>query len=197
MLNSHYFHLGWITFATVATIVCATPESTPITASTAIRLADAQQCPVSPKPSCSDDTCQGSIFVCATQFICGNESPFTASDGRDVILAGCRCCPLPIEVWCHDHQCAALGGTRICTADQLQGCACMTGPDRLAAMEASLADYPGAFDDSVDLLEPGLSSDDEPTNSSAQRTTMATIELLIQRMPLQYSRGMDQSGKCW
>ncbi|KAK5626713.1 hypothetical protein RRF57_002428 [Xylaria bambusicola] len=196
MLNSHYFHISWITFATVATTVCATPKSTPTAAPTAIRLADAERCPVTPKPSCSDDTCQGSIFVCATQFICCNESPFTASDGRDVILAGCRCCPLPIEVWCHDRQCAAPEDTRICTAGQLQGCVCMTRQDRLAAIEASLADYPGAFDDSVDLLEPGSSSDDEPTNSSAQRTTMATMEPLIQRLPLQYAWGMDQSRNC-
>jgi len=115
-----------------AAIICGAFESdTVAVASTAaaIRPVDAQQCPVSPKPSCSAENCAGSIFVGPTQFVCGNENPFTASDGRSVIQAGCRCCPLPFNVWCHDSYCRAPEGTRICTAEELQGCLCETTED--------------------------------------------------------------------
>ncbi|GAW16077.1 hypothetical protein ANO14919_055000 [Xylariales sp. No.14919] len=187
MLKSLCVYLSWITFPTN---IRATQENADaIAASTAVRLADVQQCPVSPKPTCSEDSCQGSIFVGPSQFLCVNESPFAALDGRSVILAGCRCCPLPIEVWCHDHHCAAPEDARICTSNELQGCACMTGQDRLAAVEAAAEDYVWKSDDSVDLdIEP--SSDEEEgatiTTSSgwhAAAPTMAIMET-PQRWPL-------------
>ena len=161
MLSHPSIFLRLIAFAA---ITGATQENSDTTASTvmATHLANAQRCPVLPKPMCSDDNCQGSIFVCATQFVCSNQNPFIASDGQSVILAGCRCCPLPIQVWCHDHHCAAPEGTRICVAESLEGCSCMTGKDRLAAVEAAAAeeDYVWRSDDSVELdLEP--SSDEE------------------------------------
>jgi hypothetical protein len=160
MMSHPSIYLGLIAFAA---ITGATQENSDTTASTvmATRLADAQQCPVSPRPTFSEDNCQGSIFVSATQFVCSNQNPFNASDGRSVILAGCRCCPLPIQVWCHDHHCAAPEGTRICVAESLEGCSCMTGKDRLAAVEAAAEeDYVWRSDDSVELdLEP--SSDEE------------------------------------
>ncbi|KAI0188048.1 hypothetical protein EV127DRAFT_471569 [Xylaria flabelliformis] len=189
MLGSLYIYRGFIAFATIIGDIT--------TAATATRLVEAQQCPVSPKPTCSDDNCLGSISVCATQYLCSNESPFTTTDGQSVILAGCRCCPLSIEVWCHDHKCGAPDETRICTAEELQGCACMTGKDRLASIEAAAAadDYVWRSDDSVDLdLEP--SSDEEEmvvstTASTRQYTVMATMEPL-QLSPLEDIWGVGE-----
>ncbi len=196
MLKHPCIYLHWVTFAT---LIGATQEITDaIRASAATRLAEVQQCPVSPKPMCSDDSCQGSIFVSATQFLCSNESPFTAPDGRSVILAGCRCCPLPIEVWCHDHHCDAPEDTRICTADELQDCVCMTGKDRLAAAEAAAEDYVWRSDDSVDLdLEPSSGEEDGATISTAsgQCAAMATMETL-QPWPLQDIWHMYKLGQC-
>ncbi|KAI0452151.1 hypothetical protein F5B21DRAFT_484763 [Xylaria acuta] len=200
MLSSPCIYIGLFTFVT---IIGATEENTgTTTASAATRLADAQQCPVSPKPTCSDNNCLGSISICATQFTCSNESPFITSDGRNVILAGCRCCPLPIEVWCHDHSCDAPGETRICATEELRGCSCMTGKDRLAAIEAAADDYIWRSDDSIDLdLEP---SDDEEqeavvaTTSTSTRhyTVMETMEPL-QLSPLHDIWSMDKLRKGW
>ncbi|KAI0440359.1 hypothetical protein F4803DRAFT_577847 [Xylaria telfairii] len=194
MLKDPSVYFYWITFATM---IGATPENTDAINrdDAAIRLAEIQQCPVSPKPLCSDDSCQGSIFVGTAQFLCSNGTPFTAPDGLSVILAGCRCCPLPIEVWCHDGHCGAPEDTRVCVADELRDCVCMTGKDRLAAAEAAAEeDYVWRSDDSVDLdLEPS-SEDEEATpiaTSSGQRAAMATMEA-PQRWLLQDMWGMNK-----
>lgn len=184
MLSSRYIYrtlgLG-IAFATTVTATQQNANNTNTNAaSMIIRLADVQQCPVSPKPMCSDDSCQGSILTCATQFLCSNESPFPASGGRNVVLAGCRCCPLPIQVHCYDHKCGASEGTRICVSEQLQGCACQTGQDRLAAIEAEADDYLWRSDDSVELdLEPSSDENEEViTTTSSNFAAMATRQAL-------------------
>lgn len=193
MLSHLSIYLELIAFAA---ITGATQKNSDMTASTvmATRLADAQQCPVSPKPTCSDDNCQGSIFVCATQFVCSNQDPFIASDSRSVILAGCRCCPLPIQVWCHDHHCAAPEGRRICVAENLEGCSCMTVKDRLAAIEAAaVADYVWRSDDSVELdLEPSSDEGDTVTTATSfgQYATLATMTV----EPLQLWSSQDYWG---
>ncbi|KAH8164223.1 hypothetical protein CIB48_g4020 [Xylaria polymorpha] len=195
MLKGPFIYLYWTAFAA---LIGATPENKDAInrADVAIRLAEVQQCPASPKPLCSDDSCQGSIFIGAAQFLCSNGSPFTAPDGRSVILAGCRCCPLPIEVWCHDRHCGAPEDTRICIADELRDCVCMTGKDRLAAADAAAEeDYVWRSDDSVDLdLEPSSGEDEEAatiTTSSGQRAAMATMET-SQRWLLQDIWGMGK-----
>jgi hypothetical protein len=199
MLRRYSLYLGGlITFAaaTGATLENRTDAAASTTAAT--RLADAQQCPVSPKPVCSAENCGGSHFVGATQFVCGNENPFIASDGRSIILAGCRCCPLPTFVWCNDCYCGAPENTRICATEELQGCLCETATDRTAAVEAAADEFVWRSDDSVELdLEP--SSDDEEgqitsATSSAQYRAMATLGPL-QLWALQDMWGMDKLRK--
>ncbi|KAI0546447.1 hypothetical protein F4679DRAFT_557353 [Xylaria curta] len=198
MLSSLCIYLGLIVFTTIiGAIQEKTGTTNTTTTSAATRLAEVQQCPISPKPMCSADNCLGSISVCATRFLCSNESPFTSSNGRAVIMAGCRCCPLPIEVWCHEHSCGAPEETRVCAAEELQGCACMTGKDRLAAIEAAADDYVWRSDDSVDLDSEPASDEEEiavtTTTSTRQYTAIATVEPL-QLSPLQ---GMWGMGELW
>jgi hypothetical protein len=94
-----------------------------------IRLYQIGQCPTSPKPGCSDPNCQGPSYVGPMQFQCEATTAFHIN-GRDVTLTGCRCCPLPLFVWCLNHDCRAPTGTRQCASDELGGCACETDDDR-------------------------------------------------------------------
>ncbi|GKT94696.1 hypothetical protein CT0861_05502 [Colletotrichum tofieldiae] len=138
-----------------------------------LRLADVQQCPVSPKPGCGDPNCQGARHQCATQYLCSSESPFTEpSSGRRLILAGCRCCPLPIHVECSDLQCTAPAGTRVCAAEPLQGCTCQTTDDRVRAVQERTAGWVWPLDKNdaaydVDI-EPSSGDEDEAGNSTAR-----------------------------
>ncbi|KAK7955850.1 uncharacterized protein PG986_005072 [Apiospora aurea] len=143
-----------------------------------VRLADTQQCPVTPKPMCADPTCQGATYICPTQFQCSSESPFPfpspspspAEDSRLAILAGCRCCPLPIHVHCADHRCGAPAGARVCAAEPLQGCACQTAEDRLAAMRAGCAaqGWTAADDETIEIdVEPDSGDEEEETGRTA------------------------------
>ncbi|KAI1110463.1 hypothetical protein F5Y14DRAFT_428861 [Nemania sp. NC0429] len=143
------------------------------TATTPVRLADLQQCPVSPKPMCDDENCEGSRFCGPTQFRCGSERPFPDSDGRSLILAGCRCCPLPIHVECTDCQCAAPEGTRICVSEPLQGCTCQTMGDRVEASKAGIADFGWTSDDEFEIdFEP---SDDEIYGETPVAVRMSSV----------------------
>ncbi|KAH7303223.1 hypothetical protein B0I35DRAFT_447028 [Stachybotrys elegans] len=151
------------------------------TISAPIRLADIQQCPVSPKPMCEDNNCQGSTWVCPTQFLCSSETPVHAPDGRCVVLTGCRCCPHPIDVWCSDSLCAAPEDTRTCVAEDLQGCMCMTGPERTRLAEEDAHNIVWASDGSFEVdLEP---DDDDraltTTSTLAVMPTMETIQPLV------------------
>ncbi|PSS28278.1 hypothetical protein M430DRAFT_32711 [Amorphotheca resinae ATCC 22711] len=94
-----------------------------------IHLHQIGQCPTSPKPVCSDPNCQGPRYICPMQFQCEATTAFHMN-GRDVTITGCRCCPLPIYVWCENLDCRAPAGTRQCASDELGGCACDTADDR-------------------------------------------------------------------
>ncbi|KAI1081983.1 hypothetical protein F5B20DRAFT_41713 [Whalleya microplaca] len=117
------------------------PPDTPPAAVPVLRLVDLNQCPTTPKPTCSDAQCQGPVHICATQYRCTSETPFPfpVSDRgstRSAVLAGCRCCPLPIHVACDNYDCGAPEGARVCDAEELRGCACLTWADRREAVEA-------------------------------------------------------------
>ncbi|KAK8052448.1 hypothetical protein PG993_003833 [Apiospora rasikravindrae] len=188
----------WI-FIALATITVATePNSTndaaraTATAPAPVRLADVQQCPVTPKPMCADPTCQGATYICPTQFQCSSESPFAADDGRGrlLILAGCRCCPLPIHVHCNDHRCGAPEGARVCAAETLQGCACQTAEDRLEAMRAGCAaqGWTAADDETIEIdVEPDSGDEEEErreapvsrsSSSIGSASPMATMSIM-------------------
>jgi hypothetical protein len=175
----------WIVFSAIA---LAAQNNTDISnnPSTPVRLAAVQQCPASPKPMCEDVNCQGATFRCATQFLCSNETPFTGSDGRDLILAGCSCCPRPIEVECTDCKCAAPEGTRVCVAELLRGCTCMTVADRVELMRKTAANHVWTSDDEFEIdIEPVSDEEDEensarvsvPSPSVSMATTiLATMD---------------------
>jgi hypothetical protein len=121
-----------------------------------IRLHQIGQCPTSPKPGCSDPNCQGPRYVSPMQFQCEATTAFHLN-GRDVTLTGCRCCPLPLFVWCLNHDCRAPTGTRQCASDELGGCACETSDDRAERFrrEFRLEDIPVLAEGEVeeDLIE--------------------------------------------
>ncbi|XXG94043.1 hypothetical protein Hte_000294 [Hypoxylon texense] len=184
--------------SSIAITVSATEEKTDTAAVTVVRLADLQQCPASPKPTCSDDTCQGPAHICATQYRCGNESPIPDPGNplRSTVLAGCRCCPLPIHVVCDNYDCRAPEGTRTCSSEELQGCSCQTWEDRRAAIAAAAAAAGNSTvhvpfgEEDEDLIEvyPDYPSDDENATTSAsapasQQPPMATMQPL-QLLPL-------------
>jgi hypothetical protein len=86
------------------------------------------KCPRSPKPVCSDPNCQKPRYVSPMQYQCEATTVFRLND-RDVTPTGCRCCPLPIFVWCPNHDCCAPTDTRQCASAELEGCACETTED--------------------------------------------------------------------
>ncbi|KAL0929866.1 uncharacterized protein CTRU02_215075 [Colletotrichum truncatum] len=146
---------------------------------TPLRLAEIQQCPVSPKPGCDDTNCQGARHQCATQYLCSNENPFTEpSSGRHLILAGCRCCPLPNHVECSDFQCAAPAGTRVCTAEPLRDCTCQTTDDRVRAVQERTAGWVWPLDknnDAYDVdIEPSSGDEDEGESGTASGVSSST-----------------------
>lgn len=160
-----------------------------------LRLADIQQCPAAPKPSCDDPNCQGSRFVCATQFLCSSENPFTdpstPSSGRQVILAGCRCCPLPIHIECTDCYCAPpTPASRVCAAEPLRGCTCQTHDDRFRAAQERAAGWvwpADMFDPAYDVdIEPDSGDEDEaqaqaqPAVSSSSNSTATAARGVVQ-----------------
>lgn len=139
-----------------------------------LRLADIQECPAAPKPSCDDPNCQGARHTCATQYLCSSENPFTdpsssssPSSGRQVILAGCRCCPPPIHVECTDALCAApvASGSRVCAAEPLAGCTCQTFDDRFRAAQERAAGWVWPAD--MDAYDVDI-DDDEGDEAQAQ-----------------------------
>lgn len=164
----------------------ATPPQPPL------RLADIQQCPAAPKPSCHDPSCQGSRFQCATQYLCSSEDPFTdpsssssPPSGRQVILAGCRCCPLPIYIECTDAQCAAPApASHVCAAEPLRGCTCQTHDDRFRAAQERTAGWVwplDKFDPAYDVdIEPDSGDEDQaqaqarPAGSSSNSNSNST-----------------------
>lgn len=139
-----------------------------------LRLADIQQCPAAPKPSCDDPNCQGSRFMCATQYLCSSENPFTdpsssSSSGRQVMLAGCRCCPPPIHIECTDSNCAhPTPASRVCAAEPLRGCTCSTYDDRFREAQERAAGWvwPADMDDPAYDVDIDSDSGDE---AQAQR----------------------------
>ncbi|KAK8080948.1 hypothetical protein PG997_008766 [Apiospora hydei] len=165
-----------------------------------VRLADTQQCPVTPKPMCADPTCQGATYICPTQFQCSSELPFPFpfsfpasvsseddSGGRLAILAGCRCCPLPIHVHCTDHRCAAPAGARLCAAEPLQGCACQTAEDRLAAMRAGCAaqGWSAADDETIEIdVEPDSADEEEETGGTAVGGSSSSSSSIGSTLPM-------------
>lgn len=140
-----------------------------------LRLADIQQCPAAPKPSCDDPNCQGARHQCATQYLCSSEDPFFTdpsssssssscpSSGRQVILAGCRCCPLPIHIECTDTQCAAAPApapaSRVCAAEPLRGCTCQTADDRFRAAQERAAGWVWPLDKNDEAYDVDIESD--------------------------------------
>ena len=152
-------------------------DPTPVdTTTTPIRLADAERCPVSPKLMCEGANCQGRRYHCDTQFSCSDERLFPSSDGRSLILAGCRYCPLPIHVVCNSVVCAVPEDTRVCVAEPLQGRACWTWGNRLESMKASIAEHRWESDGSNGINFEPTSSDDEDGaavfNSSSRLTAI-------------------------
>ncbi|KAI0189888.1 hypothetical protein F4808DRAFT_445223 [Astrocystis sublimbata] len=170
---------AWIAFATTALGTQRNTNDTS-TFTTPVRLADIQQCPVAPKPICGDENCQGATFYCATQFLCSSENCFPGPDGRSIILAGCRCCPLPIHVECTDHRCAAPEGTRVCVSEPLRGCTCQTAKDRMETMKARAVDFGWTSDDLFEVdFEPCSSEENEegPVRGSSNSVPIATIAM--------------------
>lgn len=156
----------------ISLILGATAVAGAATDSAVVRLADVQQCPASPKPTCSDENCQGSIYICATQFRCGSERPFSdpGDPVRQVVLAGCRCCPLPIHVVCDNYNCRAPEGTRTCALEELQGCSCQTWEDRRAAVaQEPILYWDIGEEDLIDIC-PDYPSDEETTTTATTMT---------------------------
>lgn len=178
-----------------ATDSIATPPPPP----PPLRLADVQQCPAAPKPSCHDANCQGARHHCATQYLCSSENPFTdpsrSSSGHEVILAGCRCCPLPIHIECTDALCAAplASGSRVCAAEPLAGCTCQTHDDRFRAAQERTAGWVWPMDKFDPAYDVDISDDEgdeaqpqpqpqpqaQPAGSSSSTATTAARGLVV------------------
>lgn len=180
-------------------IATTPPQSSP---PPPIRLADMQQCPAAPKPSCDDPNCQCARHQCASQYLCSSENPFNGTSsssslssstgsGRQVILAGCRCCPLPVHIECTDTQCAAPPApaslSRVCAAEPLQGCTCQTADDRFRAAQERTAGWVWPLDKNdeaydVDIepysgdedeVQPEAQSGAQPAGSSAEAVVVS------------------------
>lgn len=158
----------------------ATPPPPPLP------LADMQQCPAAPKPTCDDLNCQGARHQCATQYLCSSEDPFTdpsssspPSSGRQVILAGCRCCPPPAHIECSDTQSAArpAPAPRVCAAEPLRGCTCQTADDRSRAAQERTAGWVWPLDkndEAYDVdIEPDSGDEVEAQTQSAGSSSSA------------------------
>lgn len=138
-----------------------------------VRLHQTGQCPTSPKPGCSDPDCQGPSYVGPMQFQCEATTAFHMN-GREVILTGCRCCPLPHVLQCLNHDCRAPTGTRQCTSEELGGCACETDDDRAERFrrEFRVEDIPvfaeGELEeDLIEINDDGLSDSESMAQTRA------------------------------
>ncbi|EPE28604.1 hypothetical protein GLAREA_09725 [Glarea lozoyensis ATCC 20868] len=126
-----------------------------------ILLHETGQCPTSPKPGCSDPTCLGPDYISPFQFQC-QATAITQREGRDVILAGCRCCPPQIDVMCDNHDCRAPEGSRTCISEELQGCPCDTTEDMIRRYETDtrFEDYvfygEEEFEDIIEVNDDGM-----------------------------------------
>lgn len=136
------------------------------------------QYPTDPKPICSSEHCQRSHYISPMQFRCQATISFS-SEAREVTLIGCRCCPLPMDVYCENGDCRAPVGTRQCVSEQLEGCICETWDDR---REIWLRDYPNS---EMPVLPEGhiqedfieVDDDDYPPYPPIQ--SMRTIQTLL------------------
>jgi hypothetical protein len=126
-----------------------------------ILLLQTGQRPTSPKPDCSDPTCLGPRWICATQYQCEATTSFHL-DGRAVLLTSCPCCPLPIHTQCNNYDCRAPEGSRQCISEELEGCACDTIEDRRRRFEtdARNEDYitygDEDFEDIIEVNDDGM-----------------------------------------
>jgi hypothetical protein len=149
-----------------------------------IRLYQVGQCPLSPKPECSDPNCQGVVSISPMQYQCKATTVFYVG-GRDVTLTGCRCCPLPIFVWCLNYDCRAPTGTRHCISDELEGCACETSEDRSERFwgEFRVEDMPVLSEGEVveDLIEINTDGDDDVSLISPSASVIASSDVSTQQ----------------
>lgn len=163
---------------------------------TPVRLHDIDQCPNSPKPTCSDADCDGGISISTDQFRCRSSQPTTnpnvAPDHPLATLQGCRCCPLMIHVSCSNYDCRAPEGTRICISDQLEGCACMTQDDRRRQWEVDSAEQGPLLRDPEDLRQEALEIDylSDYSDHAAENSTAATTEMVV----METMRPLDWRG---
>ncbi|KAK8090610.1 reverse transcriptase domain protein [Apiospora phragmitis] len=146
-----------------------------------VRLANVQQCPVSPKPMCDDQTCQSATFLFPMQPReplprRGRPAP-PAHPGRLPLL------PLPLHVECTDHRSGAPEGTRVCAGEPLRGCACQTSQDRLETIQArcaahgwAAADFPdNEIDFEPDSGDDGMGEAHVSGSSGSAPPPMATM----------------------
>jgi hypothetical protein len=140
-----------------------------------VSLSQTGQCPTAPKPDCLDAYCLGPIHASLMQYQCAAATAFH-SNGRDVMLTRCRCCPPTVRVWCPNYDCLAPPGTRQCTNVQLEGCTCETTQDRVERAhrqdpdnEYALDDLPDWDDVMVEVNDDGYF--DAPSSTQTQSAT--------------------------